>query len=117
VDDIIGIVLSIQPEPWFNSRIFIPTLGMLLGNSISGIALGIRSFLTSIVERRDETEILLAFGATRWEATMPLLRQGVKIALLPSLNAMAVMGIISIPGIYFSPSFLFQLATSNFIMI
>jgi putative ABC transport system permease protein len=37
-------------------------------------------------------------GATRWEAARPLIQQAVKTGLIPTINAMMVVGIVSLPG-------------------
>ncbi|KAJ1510834.1 hypothetical protein HMI54_015177 [Coelomomyces lativittatus] len=94
----IGSYLTLRAIPWFNARVFIPSLGMILGNSISGVALGLRGCLTGLKEKKDQIEIRLAYGANRKEALLPVLRESLQIALTPTLNSMAVMGLISIPG-------------------
>ncbi|KNE65833.1 TIGR00245 family protein [Allomyces macrogynus ATCC 38327] len=94
----IGMPLALGNKPWYHGQTFIPSVGMILGNGISGVALGIRSCLTAFKDHRDFTEVLLAYGASRWEAARPVVRDALKTALLPQLNNMAVMGLISIPG-------------------
>jgi hypothetical protein len=72
-------------------------------------------------ENRDKTETLLAFGASRFEACLPLAVETIRLAMMPTINAMryagtvrtlthpfpcsahyplkcSVMGIIAIPG-------------------
>ena len=39
-------------------------------------------------ENRDKIEIYLAFGATRVEASRPIARQALKLALTPPINNM-----------------------------
>ncbi|KAI9178744.1 hypothetical protein H9P43_005406 [Blastocladiella emersonii ATCC 22665] len=94
----VGMTLAIGAKPWYTAQVFVPTCGMILGNSISGIALGIRSCLVAFKEHAEFTEVRLAYGASRWEAALPVVRESLKTALLPPLNSMAVMGLISIPG-------------------
>ncbi|KAI9221794.1 hypothetical protein BC828DRAFT_380066 [Blastocladiella britannica] len=94
----VGMNFAVHPQPWFSARVFIPTLGMVLGNGISGVALGMRSCLTALKEQGDMTELRLAFGASRAEAAVPVIRESLRTALLPALNSMSVMGLISIPG-------------------
>lgn len=43
-------------------------------------------------------ETLLALGASRWEATAGVVREAVRLALRPTVNIMAVAGVIVIPG-------------------
>ena len=47
---------------------------------------------------KDRVELLLALGASRLEATRALLQHSVATALTPVLNQMAVIGLVSIPG-------------------
>jgi len=40
----------------------------------------------------------LAFGASRFEACRPIAVEGLRLALVPTINQMSVIGLISIPG-------------------
>lgn len=40
----------------------------------------------------------MSLGATRWEAAHDLLRSALRTGLMPTLNSMTVMGIVSLPG-------------------
>ncbi|RKP05207.1 hypothetical protein THASP1DRAFT_35377 [Thamnocephalis sphaerospora] len=95
----LGCAFVLHFQPVWKAGLFIPTIGMLLGNSISGIALGLRTCLKQVHEHRDHIEQQLAYGATRWEASRTVLRESVRMGMLPTVNAMSVMGIISIPGV------------------
>ncbi len=85
-------------HPWFDPQYVIPLLGMILGNSLTGIALGLDRFLEHLAVRRAEIELRLAFGATRSEALTPALRDAVRTSMIPILNSMAAAGIVSLPG-------------------
>ncbi len=71
---------------------------MLLGNCINGVSLSLNLFLTSMVESSREVELLLSFGASSYEASARLIREAVRTGAMPQLNGMAIIGIISIPG-------------------
>ncbi|TPX59550.1 hypothetical protein PhCBS80983_g02432 [Powellomyces hirtus] len=94
----IGNAFAIRADPWWRPRTYIPTMGMLLGNSMSGMAVGLNVVMGQATENKELIELYLAYGATRWEAARPVVIQGVRTALLPVLNMMSVMGLISIPG-------------------
>ncbi|CAD7695220.1 unnamed protein product [Ostreobium quekettii] len=83
---------------WWAPQYFIPIAGMLLGNSLSGISLGLTTVLQELATGKDRVEVLLAVGATRFEATKGVVRQALNTALLPMVNQMSVVGIVSIPG-------------------
>jgi ABC-type iron transport system FetAB permease component len=46
----------------------IPLLGMILGNTLNGISLGLDRLGDELGGQRDRVEALLCLGATRWEA-------------------------------------------------
>ena len=63
--------LIIRPRPWYAPQLVVPLTGMLLGNTVSALAVGLSRFFESMRERRDEVDTLLALGATAWEAARP----------------------------------------------
>eukprot|EP00529_Nitzschia_sp_RCC80_P012120 CAMPEP_0113500018 /NCGR_PEP_ID=MMETSP0014_2-20120614/32076_1 /TAXON_ID=2857 /ORGANISM="Nitzschia sp." /LENGTH=568 /DNA_ID=CAMNT_0000394269 /DNA_START=435 /DNA_END=2137 /DNA_ORIENTATION=+ /assembly_acc=CAM_ASM_000159 len=91
-----GVIL--RPAPLWDPQYVIPVVGMLLGNCINGVSLGLNSILTSLVESAREIELLLSFGAGPYEATARLVRDAIRTGAMPLMNSMAVIGIISIPG-------------------
>lgn len=88
----------IQPQPWYNPQYLIPLLGMVLGNTLNGISLGLDRFMEGLGTGRDQVETALALGATRWEACQEVVRDAIRVAMIPTINAMMVMGLVSLPG-------------------
>lgn len=88
----------VQVEPWFRPQYAIPLLGMILGNTLNGIALGLDRLGSELAAHRDRVEMLLALGATRWEAARLPVGEAVRTGMIPILNAMAVAGLVSLPG-------------------
>ncbi len=84
---------------WYEPQYAIPLVGMVLGNSLNGIALGLSAFVESLVARRQQVEGQLALGATRWEAAREPVRHALRVGTIPILNAMAVAGVVSLPGV------------------
>ena len=85
-------------EPWWEPRYLVPLLGMILGNGLTGISLGLDRALTLLDEGRARVELLLALGATRWEAGRPVVAEAVRSGTIPILNSMTVVGLVTIPG-------------------
>jgi putative ABC transport system permease protein len=71
---------------------------MLLGNALTGISLGLDRFLNGVLRDRSSIEGLLALGATRWEAARRQIQEALRVGLIPTVNSMLVMGIVSLPG-------------------
>ena len=85
-------------EPWYQPRTWIPVAGMLFGNTLSAIALGASAITKDFATRRDSVEFRLARGATWREATSPLILDALLTALTPTINSLAVTGLVHIPG-------------------
>jgi len=88
----------IQVEPWYDPQYLIPLLGMVLGNTLNGISLGLDRFMEGLISQRDQVETLLALGATRWEAAHRQIREAIRVGMIPLINSMMVMGLVSLPG-------------------
>ncbi|HZD05149.1 MAG TPA: iron export ABC transporter permease subunit FetB [Longimicrobiales bacterium] len=88
----------IRADPWFDPQYLIPLLGMLLGNALNGISLGLDRFMEGCARGRGRIESLLALGATRWEAARHEVREAMRVGLIPVVNAMMIMGVVSLPG-------------------
>jgi putative ABC transport system permease protein len=94
----LALAVIVQVRPWYTPQYAIPLLGMILGNTLNGVSLGLDRLGSELRGKRDQIDGLLALGATRWEAARPLVRQAVKTGLIPTINAMMVVGIVSLPG-------------------
>jgi putative ABC transport system permease protein len=88
----------IQVQPWFNPQYLIPLLGMVLGNTLTGISLGLDRFMEGVTSQRDQIETLLTLGATRWEAAHTQVQEAIRTGMIPTINSMMVMGLVSLPG-------------------
>ena len=90
--------LIIRPQPWYAPQLVVPLTGMLLGNTVSALAVGLSRFFESMKERRDEVDTLLALGATAWEAARPSIVSSIRLGLLPTTASLASSGIVTVPG-------------------
>lgn len=93
-----GIVAVIGVKPWYAPQYAIPLLGMVLGNTLTGVSLGLETVLEGFTRDREQVELLLAHGATRSEATRDVVRRAVRTGMIPVLNSMVAVGVIFIPG-------------------
>lgn len=88
----------LKPDPWWEPRYVIPILGMMLGNVMVGVSLGLSTFLNAIMRERHVVESRLALGHTRYEACSTLTREALTSGLTPIINSMAATGVVSLPG-------------------
>ena len=95
---VLATAVLVAVDPWWSPRYLIPLLGMILGNGLTGIGLGLDRCLDGLHRGRGGVEVLLARGATRWEAARPVAAEAIRTGLIPILNSMSVVGLVSIPG-------------------
>ena len=95
---VFALLTALRPNPWYDPRYAIPLLGMILGNCMTGVALGLDTLTTSLVSRRAAVEAQLMLGATRQAAAAPVTRQALRSALMPTINSMSATGVVSLPG-------------------
>jgi len=94
----VSIRLALRVEPWYDAQTVIPTLGMILGNSVTAVALAAERLGSDLKADRDLVELRLALGATARQAAAPAIRSAVAAGLTPIINNMAIAGIVAIPG-------------------
>lgn len=92
------VIMRNDDQPWYQPQYAIPLTGMILGNSLNGISLGMNRLSEQLATHRDQVEAMLTLGATRWEAARGSVRQAVHTGMIPIINAMMVVGIVSLPG-------------------
>jgi len=89
---------QVQPDPWYDPRYAIPLLGMVLGNTMTGVSLGLNTLTTTARRERGPIEARLALGADKWMALRATLREAMRSGLIPIINSMAATGLVAIPG-------------------
>lgn len=95
---LLALNVIIQPQPWYQPQYAIPLLGMLLGNTMNGISLGLDRLTTSAWQQRQVIETRLMLGQSSMEAIGEIRRESIRVGLVPIVNAMAAAGVISLPG-------------------
>jgi len=95
---LLGTTLVVGVDPWWRPQYLIPLLGMILGNALTGLSIGMDRVLSLLDEQRGRVEGLLALGATWWEAARPIAAESMRVAMIPILNSMSAVGLVTIPG-------------------
>ena len=91
--------LVVQQSNLFDARYFIPISGMILGNMLSANVIALNAYYGQLERERTLYLYRLANGATGSEARAPFMREALKKSFNPTIASMAVMGLISLPGI------------------
>lgn len=94
----LGLIAIVGAEPWYAPQYAIPLLGMLLGNTMTGIALGLDRLSEAAATQRALIEQRLLLGEDRVSAMSEIRRECTRAGLIPIVNAMAAAGVVSLPG-------------------
>jgi putative ABC transport system permease protein len=95
---LVALTIIVRPEPWWTPQYAVPMLGMLLGNTMTGIALALDRLNQGAWEQRPQIEARLLLGCPAAEAIGDLRRRAARAGMLPTINTMAAAGVVSLPG-------------------
>lgn len=93
-----ALIVQIKPDPWYEARYAIPLLGMVLGNTMNGISIGMSTLTASLRQERDAVESRLSLGHTKWQACETMVRHALHTGMMGIVNSMAGAGLVFIPG-------------------
>lgn len=93
-----ALTTQVRPDPWYEARVALPLLGMILGNTMTGIAVGLDRLLAGTAREKSAIEARLALGHTITDAMSGVTREALRSGLIPIINSMSAVGLVSIPG-------------------
>ncbi|MBC8524578.1 MAG: iron export ABC transporter permease subunit FetB [Chlorobium phaeobacteroides] len=91
-----GLIVGV--DPWWEPRYFLPIGGMVIGNSMSALAIALERLFKEIRQQKDLIETQLCLGANYREASSEMFKNAVTAGMIPSINAMMGVGLVFIPG-------------------
>ena len=94
----LALTVMIGVDPWYTPQYAIPLLGMLLGNTMNGVALASDRLTTEIYNQRGIVEQRLLLGQNWQEASGEIRRDCMRTGMIPIVNSMAAAGVVSLPG-------------------
>lgn len=89
---------QIRPDPWWSPQFALPLFGMILGNTMTGVSLGLDTLHEALVSRRRAIEAQLLLGRRSFAAMLPAQRRALRSGFTPIINAFAASGVVSLPG-------------------
>jgi putative ABC transport system permease protein len=95
---VLTLTVIIGPDPWYRPQYAIPLLGMMLGNTMTGVALALDRLTDTAWQQRAVIENRLMLGQPWQEAIGDIRREAIRSGLMPMINAMAAAGVVSLPG-------------------
>ena len=95
---LVALHLVVRVDPWYTPQYLIPLLGMLLGNTMSGIAIALDNLTQNARRQKGIIEARLILGSDWNQAIEDIRRDALRSGLIPIINAMAAAGVVSLPG-------------------
>lgn len=92
-------LLVLQPPTWYDPQYLIPLGGIVLGNAMNGAAIAGERLVSTLNSSQLEIETHLSLGATPQQAVARYRRDAIKAGLIPTINTMMVVGLVTLPGI------------------
>ncbi|MFW6298551.1 MAG: ABC transporter permease [Bacillota bacterium] len=88
----------VRITPYYDPQYFIPISGMIIGNSMTGISLGVHTMIHRFTDNKAGVVEALNLGAHPKDASRPIINEAFDSAIMPTLNNMLGIGIIFLPG-------------------
>lgn len=95
---ILALTVIVGPDPWYTPQYAIPLLGMMLGNTMTGVALSLDRLTEGAWRQRSVIEGRLMLGQPWQLAVADIRRDAMRSGMIPTINAMAAAGVVSLPG-------------------
>lgn len=95
---LLAVTVILGTDPWYRPQYLIPLLGMLLGNTMTGIAVALDRLTETTWQQRATIEARLMLGETWATAIEGVRRDSLRAGLIPIVNAMSTAGVVSLPG-------------------
>lgn len=92
------LVLVLSGAIEFTPNEVIPVAGMVVSNSMVAIGLSYKNINNSFRNRRDEVEVKLSLGSDINVAAKDIIRESIKLSIIPSIDSAKALGIVALPG-------------------
>lgn len=92
------VVLIVSGAIEFTANEVVPVSGMIISNSMIAIGLSYRNLSSSFKDKRAQVEVKLSLGAEIKEASHDIIRESIKVAIMPSIDSAKTLGIVALPG-------------------
>ena len=93
----LGLVVALgvfKAEP----RYLVPVGGMVIGNSMTAVAVALNRLADEMHEGRRQIEAMLALGATSFQAARAIVARSLRSGMIPLVDSTKTTGIVFFPG-------------------
>ncbi|MGB0563875.1 MAG: ABC transporter permease [Spirulinaceae cyanobacterium] len=94
------LLVIVQPTVWYDPQYLIPLAGMVLGNAMNAATIAGERLVSTLRRSTLEIQTHLSLGAMPNQAIGQYRREAMRAGLLPLLNRMMVVGLVTLPGMF-----------------
>ena len=95
---LLALTVIVQPDPWYSPQYAIPLFGMIVGNTMTAVALSLNQVTQHAGEQAEVLEQRLLLGETWQQASREIRLGAARNGVMPIINAMATAGLVNLPG-------------------
>ncbi len=95
----VGLIVGL-PTLSRDVRTLVAVSGIVLGGTMTAATLTGRKLADGLHRRRDEVEAWLSIGANARQAVRPIAREAIFEALVPALDQIRTVGLVTLPGAF-----------------
>ncbi len=81
-----------------DARTIVPLAGMVVGNALTSTVVAARRVVAEFSDKRSEVEARLALGLSSRDASRPYVRDALRTAMIPQIEATKAVGLVFLPG-------------------
>jgi putative ABC transport system permease protein len=96
---IVMVIVTTLPIIEREGTYIIPMGGMVIANVMVMTTIVLERIIADIKKSRGVIEAALSLGDSAWNSIKPILKESFQAGLLPTTNRVAVLGIVTIPGL------------------
>ncbi len=93
----LGILISSKAIGYTPNEVIL-VAGMIISNSMVAIGLSYRNLINNFKNNSIAVEVKLSLGASIKEASDEIIRESIKISIMPTIDSAKTLGIVSLPG-------------------
>ncbi|MEM8637764.1 MAG: iron export ABC transporter permease subunit FetB [Cyanobacteria bacterium P01_G01_bin.54] len=95
-----ALLVIVQPPVWYDPQYLIPLVGIVLGNAMNAATIAGERLVSTLRRSTLEIQTHLSLGAMPSQAIAGYRREAMRAGLLPLLNRMMVVGLVTLPEMF-----------------
>lgn len=95
---LIYFILVVLGKQAITSQYIIPIFGMLMGNTMTGISLALKTYINQLKNQTNTINVLTGIGINPQKILFPYSKEALETGIMPTITSMLGMGVVSLPG-------------------